>query len=256
MAETMRAAAATREAIVTPRLSGRRTDVFFFLLFFGGYAALVAWFKYVDVYHTHFSDAGVLVLVNNLFRVLFIFYLFWIVQAVGAILLRMFGGADANALGTSDCLALTFFAGTGPWHVVLLAIGYANLLNAGVMVVLTAPITALSFRELRLVAPGLRTVVRRLNEGSKLFKSLCALLLLVWCALLLVKGLYPGGSQDYYNQYFPAYQAFLEHGSIWPNEAWWQYLYAKGAGIFFLGMLLTDPLAPQLAIFCFLSAVR
>lgn len=91
--------------------------VFHFLLYFGGYVALLIWFKYVDIYHTHFSDAGSLVLLRNLFRVLFIFYLFWVVQTVGAILLRILGVADANVLGTGDYLALTFFAGTGPWHV-------------------------------------------------------------------------------------------------------------------------------------------
>jgi hypothetical protein len=69
-----------------------------------------------------------------------------------------------------------------------------------------------------------------------------------------VKGLYPGGGQNYYNHYFPAYQAFLEHGSIWPNEVWQLYFYVKGEGLFFLAMLLTDPLTQQLVVFCFLSA--
>ena len=224
-----------------------------FVLYFGGFVALITWFKYVDVYHSHFS-AAVLVLLNNLFRVLFIFYLFWIVQTVGAILLRSLGDLQPDTVGTLDYLALTFFAGTGPWHVVLLAVGYANLLNARVMVVLTVPVVALSFRELRLVTPGLRTVIRRLHGGSRLFKSLCTLLLFLWCALLLVKGLYPGGGLNYYNHYFPAYQAFLEHGSIWPNEVWQLYFYLKGDGLFFLGMLLTDPLTQQLVVFCFLSA--
>jgi hypothetical protein len=232
----------------------RRADVLRFALYLGGFVALITWFEYVDVYHSHFSDTGVLVLLNNLFRVLFIFYLFWIVQTVGAILLRSLGDLQPDTVGTLDYLALTFFAGTGPWHVVLLAVGYANLLNAGVMVILTAPVVALSFRELRLVTPGLRTVIGRLYGGSGLFKSFCTLLLFVWCALLLVKGLYPGGSQDYYNHYFPGYQAFVDHGSIWPNEAWVLYFYSKGAGLFFLGMLLTDPLAQQLVVFCFLSA--
>src|SRR5256885_6967082 len=89
---------------------GRRAEVLLFLLFFGGYAALIAWFKYVDVYHTHFSSTGVLVLLNNVFRVLFIFYLFWIVQAVGAAFLRRFGECNPNTIGTLDYLALTFFA--------------------------------------------------------------------------------------------------------------------------------------------------
>jgi hypothetical protein len=232
----------------------RRADVLRFVLYFGGFVALITWFKYVDVYHSHFSEAGVLVFLNNLFRVVFIFYFFWIVQTVGAILLRSLGDIQPDTVGTLDYLALTFFAGTGPWHVVLFAVGYANLLNAKVMVVLTVPVVALSFRELRLVAPGLRTVLRRLHGCSRLFKSLCTLLLFLWCALLLVKGLYPGGGQNYYNHYFPAYQAFLEHGSIWPNEVWQLYFYVKGDGLFFLGMLLTDPLTQQLVVFCFLSA--
>ena len=232
----------------------RRADVLRFVLYFGGFVALITWFKDVDVYHSHFSEAGVLVFLNNLFRVVFIFYFFWIVQTVGAILLRSLGDIQPDTVGTLDYLALTFFAGTGPWHVVLFAVGYANLLNAKVMVVLTMPVVALSFRELRLVAPGLRTVLRRLHGCSRLFKSLCTLLLFLWCALLLVKGLYPGGGQNYYNHYFPAYQAFLEHGSIWPNEVWQLYFYVKGDGLFFLGMLLTDPLTQQLVVFCFLSA--
>jgi hypothetical protein len=241
------------DAFIHLHAPSRRADVLRFVLYFGGFVALITWFKYVDVYHSHFSDAGVLVLLNNLFRVLFIFYLFWIVQTVGAILLRSLGDLQPDTVGTLDYLALTFFAGTGPWHVALLAVGYANLLNATVMVVLTVPVVALSFRELRLVTPGQRTVISRLLGGSRLFKSLCTLLLFLWCALLLVKGLYPGGGQNYYNHYFPAYQAFLEHGSIWPNEVWQLYFYLKGDGFFFLGMLLTDPLTQQLVVFCFLS---
>src|SRR2546425_6772429 len=89
----------------------RRTHVLLFLLFFGGYAVLIAWFRFVDVYHTHFSSTGVLICLNNLFRVLFIFYLFWIIQATGAILLRLLYRFDLDAIGTLDYLALTFFAG-------------------------------------------------------------------------------------------------------------------------------------------------
>jgi hypothetical protein len=225
-----------------------------FLLFVGGYAALIAWFKYVDVYHTHFSGTGVVLSLHNLFRLLFVFYLFWTVQAVGAVFLRLFG-ANPTPIGTLDYLALTFFAGAGPWQVLLLIVGYLNLLNTTVMVILTAPVVVLSFREFHLTVPRLRVqLVDGFNEARMPVKAAYILLVLVWCAVFLIKGLYPGGSQDYYSQYFPAYQAFVDHGSIWPNEAWWQYLYAKGAGFIFLGILLTDALAPQLVTFCFLSA--
>jgi hypothetical protein len=63
---------------------------------------------------------------------------------------------------------------------------------------------------------------------------------------LLVKGLYPGGGHDYYNHYFQFYKRVIETGSILPNDVWYHFYYSKGAGMYFLGMLLTDPLAPQL----------
>src|SRR5262249_29984854 len=230
-----------------------RSDIILFLLYIGGYAALVAWFRYIDVYHAHFSDTGILVFLDNLFRLLFVFYLFWLVQAVGAVFLRRFGECNPRALGTLGYLALTFFAGAGPWHVVLLAVGYLGLLNAPVMVFLTMPIVALSFRELRLVAPRIRRLFGRQLDRN-LGKATSILLAVVWFALFLVKGLNPGaGGGDYFLHYFPAYQAFLEHGSVWPNEVWWHYFYSKGAGLYFLGMLLTDALAPQLVTFCFMS---
>jgi hypothetical protein len=233
---------------------GRRADALLFLLFISGYAALIGWFKYVDVYHNHFSDTGGLLLLNNLFRVLFLFYLFWMIQAAGAALLRLFGECNPDTLGTPNYLALTFFAGAGLWHVALLALGYLNLLNVAVMVILTAPVVALSFREVRLVGPRLHIVSGRLfGKGGFLFKVAAASLAVIWCALLLVKALYPGGSFIDYSLYFQYYEAVLEHGGVWPNEFWWYYFYAKGAGLFFLAMLLTDPLAPQLVTFCFIS---
>src|SRR5262249_3228139 len=118
-----------------------------------------------------------------------------------------------------------------------------------------APIAALSFREFRVVAPRTGTLLRSgFIRGSNACKAGGILLAVVWFALFLVKGLNPGaGGGDYFLHYFPAYQAFLEHGSVWPNEVWWHYFYSKGAGLYFLGMLLTDALAPQLVTFCFMS---
>ena len=235
--------------------SDRRKDALRFLLFVGGYAALLVWFKYVDVYHTHFSATGPLILVHNLFRVLFVFYLFWIVQAVGAWCLRLLGGCELRALATADYLALTFFAGTGPWHVALLAVGYANLLNVPVMVALTFPVVALSFGQVRSVATDLRSsIAERSRRTSAPVKACCVLLVIAWCGILLTKGLYPGGSLDYFAYYFPAYESVIDRGSIRPAEMWWHYLNSKGAGLFYLAMLITDPLAPALVIFCFISA--
>jgi len=59
-----------------------------FLAYAGGYIALLVWFKYVDFYHTQFATRGMPVVAYNFFRVLFIFYLYWIVYGFGALVLR------------------------------------------------------------------------------------------------------------------------------------------------------------------------
>src|SRR5215211_760471 len=105
-----------------------------FLAYVAGYCALVAWFKWVDVYHAHFAAAGPLVLTYNAFRVLFIFYLFWIVHAAGALLLRAVAGNTGKSVSPLEHLALSFFAGAGVWHVALLALGYLNLYTVPVAV--------------------------------------------------------------------------------------------------------------------------
>jgi hypothetical protein len=83
---------------------------------------------------------------------------------------------------------------------------------------------------------------------------LLALTGIACAALLLVKGLYPGGGHDYVTHYFYYLQAVIERGGLWPNAVWYHYYYDKGAGLFFLGMLTTDPLAPQLVTFTCLAA--
>ena len=70
---------------------------------------------------------------------------------------------------------------------------------------------------------------------------------------LLVKGLYPGGGYDYYKHYFQFYKRVVETGSVLPNDVWYHFYYSKGAGLYFLGMLLTDPLAPQLVATAFMA---
>src|SRR5579864_7432422 len=236
------------------RLDARQSIVIHFLLYVGGYAALVGWFKYVDVYHAHFDDTGVVIFLHNIFRVAFVFYLFWMVQAVGAILLRAIGTLRPDEVGVLNYLAMTFFAGAGPWQVALLAVGYAGLLNAGMILLLATPMVALSFWQFRIVLPRLRTGLAQIAQETALFKSLVVVLGLSWAALLLVKGLYPGNGVVYYEPYFETYKAFLIHGSLWPHESWWTSFYAHGAGLFFLGMLLTDAMAVQLVTFCLISA--
>jgi hypothetical protein len=233
------------DSVVSAGLSGS------FFLFMGGYVILLAWFKLVDVYHTHFSTAGILLLGNTFFRLLFIFYLIWITVGAGTLLIKSEESRATPPNDTIELLLLTFFAGAGPLHVAVFAIGYASILNFTTMVLLTLPLVALSFPRARVAARALRDAFHAQKKARSRYVFIgCFFVGLAWSGLLIVKGLYPGGSPDYYVHYFPAYRAFVEHGSLWPNEVWWDYFYSKGAGLFFLGILLTDPLAPQAVIFC------
>ena len=79
-----------------------------FLIYMGGYAALLAWFKLVDVYHAHFASKGLIVVAYNVFRVLFIFYLFWIVYAAGAIGAAPALASSPRAANRSNALCWDF----------------------------------------------------------------------------------------------------------------------------------------------------
>jgi hypothetical protein len=66
--------------------------------------------------------------------------------------------------------------------------------------------------------------------------------------------LFPAGGHDYFTHYFYYFTTVLDRHDLWPNEVWYHYYYDKSMGLFFLSMLLTDPLAPSLATFCFAVA--
>ncbi len=224
------------------------------LLFTAGYGATVLWFWQVDVYHKHFSEAGLLVFAHNMFRVAFMFYLFWMVHAAGMLLLRLVAPAQMS-LSILEGLAVRFFAGTGVWHVLLLLLGYAGLYSRPVMLVVSVPAVALSYPHVRELVLGLHAF-RRHHRAAWTSKTvaLASIIAALFLAVLMIKGLYPGGGHDYFTHYFHYDRAVIERGDLWPNEVWYHYYYSKGAGLFFLAMLLTDPLAPQLVTFCFYTA--
>ena len=222
-----------------------------FLIYMGGYAAMLAWFKLADVYHSYFAAKGLIVVSYNVFRVLFIFYLFWIVYAAGALALRRLG--KFSELQIIERLVLGFFAGAGLWHVALLALGYLYLYTFPVAIVITVPAAIYAYPDVRAAASGFRRYLLSLRTAERHDCIMACCIAVAAGSLLIIKGLYPGGGHDYYTHYFYYYQSVIKHGGIWPNEVWYHYYYSKGLGLYFLGMLLADPLAPQLVTSCFMA---
>ena len=205
--------------------------------------ALLIWFHEVDVYHHHFSEPGIIVVAYNCFRVLFIFYLFWIVATAGLLLLRTVARQELAELGVLERLALGFFTGSGVWHVAMLVLGYLDLYTVPVAIAVTLPLVILSYVPARAAACDIYHAVITLRGLDRLDWLLLALAAIAIIMLLLVKGLYPGGGHDYFTHYFYYLQAVIERGGLWPNDVWYHYYYDKGAGLFFLGV--SDDRSPR-----------
>jgi hypothetical protein len=192
-----------------------------FCAFVTGYLALVGWFKWIDVYHTHFATDGALVVAYNFSRAIFAFYLFWIVSAPGAILIRALTrgrGEPSLALRTADAVPLSFFAGTGVWHLLLLALGYLNLYTVPVALVLTVPAVAASFFDFIAALQAARSWFKDTSENSpSLWRTEWLFLIAAIAAaalLLAAKGLYPGGGNDYFEHYFRFYEWVINHRGV------------------------------------------
>ena len=166
-----------------------------FLIYMGSYVALLVWLKQVDFYHAHFATNGLLVVAYNFFRVLFIFYLFWIVYAAGAAALRWADG-KSNGLQTVERLVLGFFAGAGLWHFALLALGYLNLYTVPVAIAITVPAVALSYPAARDAMPRPARIIVAWQRASWESRLLGVAIANFGLQHLLIKGLYPGGGHD------------------------------------------------------------
>ena len=172
-----------------------------FLIYMGGYAAMLAWFKLADVYHSYFAAKGLIVVSYNVFRVLFIFYLFWIVYAAGALALRRLG--KFSELQIIERLVLGFFAGAGLWHVALLALGYLNLYTFPVAIVITVPAAIYAYPDVRdRPRRDFAAIFSRYGRPIGTIASWRAASPSPPALLLIIKGLYPGGGHDYYTHYF------------------------------------------------------
>jgi len=216
------------------------------IIFFIFLADLI-FFRAVDVYHQHFFSKGVIVVLYHLARLIFIPCLIWILYFSGNKLLQYICHKNDASSEPEGYLA-AIFTGTGIWQLGLFVIGLLGFYHYFFICGLTLLLFLFSL-------PHLSIVLKKFNL-TMLIKYLPAMVFLAVPVFLFLisKGLYPAGGHDYYNHYFQFYRKVIDSGNILPNEIWYHFYYSKGAGLFFMSMLLTDPLAPQLVTTAILFA--
>ena len=221
----------------------------------GGFIGVVLWFDWVDFYNKHFFDTGAIVFADNVVRIVFVGIFSWLIYAPGAGVAALIMSPDQRAaLSPAERAVLGFGIGVGIWHVLMLILGVLGLYYQAVMVVLCLAVLVASARHFgQVVVAGCRALADRLarfRRGCASPQAVGAILIAVVAAwLLLRRGLFPGGSGDYYTHYFYYYLEVLKNHGLAPNDVWYHYYYSKGSGLVFLGMLLTDPEAPALTTF-------
>jgi hypothetical protein len=231
------------------------TNLLIIATFISAFLAVILWFDWIDFYNQHFFDPGVIVIANNAARILFVLFFSWLIYAPGAGIVRLvMSSSDQVKLTPAERAVLGFGIGVGIWHVAMLVLGILGLYYRIAMVGLCLAVIVTSGPHFAKVAIiGWQVLAKRLIELRQRRVSVQtkgAVLVTIGAAwLLLGRGLYPGGSGDYYTHYFYYYLEVLKNHGLAPNDVWYHYYYSKGSGLPFLGMLLTDPEAPSLTTY-------
>jgi hypothetical protein len=232
-------------------------------LYTAGFVAILLAFGILDVYHTRFfhSGQGRSYVIYNLSRVLFLVYALGGLCGVGRWTLRRVGADTGGACRrVYDELLLTFFAGAAVTAAALFVLGFLNLYYYWLLAPVAVAVVAASETDVRyfgwrIWAEHLRPAVQDRHAGRRgLLIATAGCVGVLAATLLLVKGLYPGGSGDYYTHYFPYYLHVLQSHGLWPNDVWYHFYISKGATLIIGGILLTDPQTPEVLTYGFFMA--
>lgn len=222
------------------------------------FLGIISWFKIADVYHSAFFHSGAIVVAYNLIRLAFVFAMTWVIYSTGYLGLRFFNLNVLDDLSVSEQYLLGFGAGVGIWHVIMLILGLMNLYFMPVVALLCGIVLALSSAHLEQVVISASRQFKRVMQSplqniATLVIVFALLFALGW--VFIAAALYPAGGHDYFTHYFHYYMNVIKQHGLSPNDVWYHYYYSKGAGLHFMGILLSDPLSPALMTYiCVMSA--
>ena len=213
-----------------------------------------------DLLNHDFATAGVRLLAFNLARLLLVIYLEFGLFQIGTWILKLPGGSSSqlSRLKGLDRVILCSVFGGATATIGMFALGVVNLYYTWLIFILVLPIVWTSGQWLAPSGEWILFEMRCFFRHKTFYQAyltslLLAALVVGLCLMFVVKGLWPGDSSgDVYSHYLPYYREVIATHGLSPNALWYHYYLSKGAGLFFLGMLLSDELAAQLVTLCFL----
>ncbi len=201
------------------------------------YAALIIIFHQVNYYENHFELTGISVVVYNASRVLIIFGFLLIAYQMGHYLIRKTHRESSTNHGLEYFLK-SFMIGISLIQIVTFALGLMGLLKWNIVIVPLLIILISCHQTLT----NLTDFAIRNLRCNRLIYTIPAMAFLTF---LTIRGQYPLGGHDYYTHYFDYVKEAVKTGSFNNNISWNHFYYLKGMSLFFLGSILTDPLAPS-----------
>lgn len=212
-----------------------------------------------DLLNHDFATAGIRLLAFNLARILLVIYLGFGLFQIGTWILKLDGGSSSQLAGLTglDRVILCSVLGGATATLGMFILGVMNLYFDWLVFILALPVVWMGGQWL---VPGSEWVlfgIRRFFRPKTFHQAylpslLMAALIVGLCLTFIIKGLWPGdGGGDVYSHYLPYYREVIARHGLSPNDLWYHYYVSKGAGLFFLGMLLSDELAAQLVTLFF-----
>lgn len=215
----------------------------------GLFTAVFVWFRSVDVWDVLAEPSAGQMPLWTLFRVSFMLCLGIACLTAGRLVL-FWHRRLLDELGLLEQLLFCFFTGASVLRMAMFGVGLLGGYSPQLAFFGMVPLVLL-FPFIYDLGEMCSKILERLRLNV-LQSILCLGLCGIAAALLGI--VYFGSCQysfdgDYLTHYGPYYEAVIQSGGLAPNDVWYQYFYSKGAGLFYLSMLITDQTGPLLVSF-------
>lgn len=226
-------------------------------LLLGLYLLSIFLIKVLDVPNQGLNILGLALLAYHAARIVVALSLLLCFLTFGVGVLRVLvPAATARTMGWRPYLVCSGFVGSTTLALIMLLLGAFHWYYLVTALVLTLPVLGSSPWMLSdLASLGTAGVWSRLTRGRWLSRTLFAAIVVALpiaaSLTLAIKGLFPECAEgDVWEHYLHYYWAVMNNHGLAPNDVWYHFYLSKGAGLYFLSLLLTDSLGAALVSWC------